>query len=180
LLLPAPRLLLRALLRYAVLLVTLGLLRGLGPRALRFLLDALLLLLRLLPWLHALLGLLLDALRLLAFRLWRCPLLALRRLLLHSLLRRLRGTLWLLPLRRLRSTLRLLLGRRLLRPLRPLWLDVRLWLCPLRLLFLHSLLRACRGLPTFRLLRALGMLLLTRPAALLLTLFVFLVLRVHW
>ena len=165
-LLPAPRLLLRALLRYAVLLVTLGLLRGLGPRALRFLLDALLL--RLLPWLHALLGLLLDALRLLAFRLWRCPLLALRRLLFHSLLRRLRGTLW------------LLLGRHLLHPLRPLWLDARLWLCPLRLLFLHPLLRACLGLPTFRLLRALGMLLLSRPAALLLTLFVFLVLRVHW
>jgi len=167
LLLPAPRLLLRALLRYAVLLVTLGLLRGLGPRALRFLLDALLWL-RLLPWLHALLGLLFDALRLLAFRLWRCPLLALRRLLLHSLLRRLRGTLWLLLL------------RRLLRPLWPLWLDARLWLCPLRLLFLHPLLRACLGLPTFRLLRALGMLLLSRPAALLLTLFVFLVLRVHW
>ena len=177
-LLPAPRLLLRALLRYAVLLVTLGLLRGLGPRALRFLLDALLWL-RLLPWLHALLGLLFDALRLLAFRLWRCPLLALRRLLLHSLLRRLRGTLWLL-LRRLRGTLWLLLGRRLLRPLWPLWLDARLWLCPLRLLFLHPLLRACLGLPTFRLLRALGMLRLSRPAALLLTLFVFLVLRVHW
>jgi hypothetical protein len=167
-LLPPPRLLLRALLRYAVLLVTLGLLRGLGPRALRFLLDALLLWLLLLPWLHALLRLLLGSLRLLAFRLWRCPLLALRRLLLHSLLRRLRGTLW------------LLLGRHLLHPLRPLWLDARLWLCPLRLLFLHPLLRACLGLPTFRLLRALGMLLLSRPAALLLTLFVFLVLRVHW
>jgi len=109
--------------------------------------------------------------------LWRCPLLALRRLLLHSLLRRLRGTLWLL-LRRLRGKLWLLLGRRLLRPLWPLWLDARL--CPLRLLFLHPLLRACLGLPTFRLLRALGMLLLSRPAALLLTLFVFLVLRVHW
>jgi len=167
LLLPPPCLLLRALLRYAVLLVTLGLLRGLGPRALRFLLGALLWL-RLLPWLHALLGLQFDALRLLAFRLWRCPLLALRRLLLHSLLRRLRGTLW------------LLLGRHLLHPLRPLWLDARLWLCPLRLLFLHPLLRACLGLPTLRLLRALGMLLLSRPAALLLTLFVFLVLRVHW
>jgi len=168
LLLPPPCLLLRALLRYAVLLVTLGLLRCLLPRALRFLLDTLLLWLLLLPWLHALLGLLLGSLRLLAFRLWRCPLLALRRLLLHSLLRRLRGTLW------------LLLGRHLLHPLRPLWLDARLWLCPLRLLFLHPLLRACLGLPTFRLLRALGMLLLSRPAALLLTLFVFLVLRVHW
>jgi hypothetical protein len=48
------------------------------------------------------------------------------------------------------------------------------------LLLLHSLLLGCRLLCTFRLLRPFRMLLLGRTAALLLTLFVFLMLRVDW
>jgi hypothetical protein len=132
------------------------------------LLDALLLLLR---RLHARLRRLLDPLlRLLPFLLLRRLLHPLRRLLLHSLLLllRLRGAWW------------LLLGSWLLRTLRPLLLDLWLRLCPLRLRLLHSLLLGCRLLRTLRRLRPFGMLLRSRPpAALLLTLFVFLVLCVH-
>ena len=167
-LLPAARLLLRALLRYPVLLLTpLGLLRCLLRSPLRLLLDALLLLLWLLRGLHARLRRLLDPLLLL-------PFLLLRRLLLHSLL-------WLLRLlrRRLLRALRALLLNLWLRPL----LDLGLRLCPLRLRLLHSRLLRCGLLRTLRLLRPFGVLLLrlrSRPAALLLPLFVFLVLRVHW
>ena len=82
----------------------------------------------------------------------------------------------------------MLLGRWLLRPLRPLlWdlglrplLDLGLRLCPLRLRLLHSRLLGCGLLRTLRLLRPFRMLLRSRPPALLLTLFVFLVLRIHW
>ncbi len=169
-LLPAARLLLRALLRHAVLLIPLGLLRGLLGRALRLLLDALLLLW---CWLPALLRRLLGVLRLLLLLLLLLLLnlmLPLRRLLLHSLLllRRLRGMRW------------LRLGGRLLRALRPLLLDLRLRLYPLRRLLLHSWLLGCRLWRMRRRLRPLCMLLLSRPAALLLTFFVFLVLRVDW
>ncbi len=142
-------------------------------RPLRLLLDRMrrllgaLLLLLLLPWLHVLLRRLLGAL-------WLLLLLhRMRRLLLHTLLLRLRGVL------------------RLLRPLGTLLLDLRLWLLrPLRLLLLHSLLLGCRLWCTLRLLRTFGMLLLRRlrmllrwrswPPALLLSLFVFLVLGIHW
>jgi hypothetical protein len=158
------------------LLVPLRLLHWLLRRALRLLLDTLLLRLLLpgLPGLHALLRRLLGPLRLLPLLRLRSRALPLRRLLLHSLL----------LLRRLRGTLLWLLRRWLLRPLRPLWLDARLRLCPLRLyplrlLLLHSRLLGCGLRRTFRLLRPFGMLLRSRPAPLLLTLFVFLVLRVH-
>jgi hypothetical protein len=156
-LLPSPRLLLRALLRYPVLLGALLRLR-LSALLLLLLLDALLLLLR--YRLHALL-------RVLLCTLW---------LLLHRRLHRLRllGPLLL----RLRPLGPLLLDLRLLRPLRPLLLDLRLLGSPFGTL-LNLRLRLLARLLRRSLLRTFRMLLLLGSSSSLLSLFVILVLRIH-